>query len=88
MIGPIIYLLCALTCWLCAVLLLRAYGRQRTKLLFWSGAGFCVFGISNIMLFVDLVIVPGTDLSLLRNAVTLAGILLLLRGLIWESSAR
>jgi hypothetical protein len=88
MIGPIVYVLCALTCWLCAVLLLRAYRRQRAMLVFWSGLGFCAFGISNIMLFVDLVIVTGTDLSLARNVITLAGILLLLRGLIWEGSSR
>ncbi len=88
MIGPIVYLLCALTCLTCAVLLLRAYAHQRNKLLFWSGAGFCVFGVSNVMLFVDMVITPNTDLSLLRNGITLLGILLLLRGLIWESSAR
>lgn len=88
MIGPIIYFLCALTCWLCAVLLLRAYRRRPTKLLFWSGAAFCAFGLSNIMLFVDLVIVPGSDLSVARNVITLLGILLMLRGLIWESSSR
>jgi hypothetical protein len=85
MIGPLVYLLCALTCWLCAGLLLRAYRRQRARLLFWSGAGFCAFGVSNIMLFVDLVLVPQTDLSLARNVITLIGILLMLRGLIWES---
>ena len=88
MIGQIIYFLCALTCWLCAVLLLRAYARQRAKLLFWSGAAFCTFGVGNIMLFVDLVIVPASDLSLVRNVITLMGVLLLLRGLIWESSSR
>lgn len=88
MIGPIVYFLCALTCWLCAVLLLRGYARQRARLLFWSGAAFCAFGVSNIMLFVDLVLVPNTDFSLMRSAITLVGILLLLRGLIWESSSR
>ena len=88
MIGPIVYLLCALTCWTCAGLLLRAHARQRTQLLFWSGAAFCAFGVSNILLFVDMIIVPHDDLSLLRNCVTLAGISLLLRGLIWESSSR
>jgi hypothetical protein len=86
MIGPVVYLLCALTSWLCAGLLLRAYARQNTPLLFWSGAAFCAFGISNILLFVDLIILAQTDLSLLRNAITFVGICLLLRGLIWESS--
>lgn len=88
MIGQIVYLLCALTSWLCAVLLLRAYRHSRTKLLFWSGAGFCAFGVSNILLFVDLVVVPDVDLSLVRNLITLGGVALMLRGLIWESSSR
>ena len=88
MIGPIVYLLCAMACWTCAVLLLRAHTRQRTRLLFWSGAAFCVFGLSNIMLVVDLAIVPENDLSLLRNGITLLGICLLLRGLIWENASR
>ena len=88
MIGPIIYLLCALTSWLCAVLLLRAYFNRRAALLFWSGAGFCAFGLSNILLFVDLVMAPRIDLSLVRNVITLCGIGLLLRGLIWESSSQ
>ncbi len=88
MIGPVVYILCALTCSLCAVLLLRAYFRQRARLLFWSGVAFCAFGVGNILLFVDLVLVPEADLSLARNVITLVGILLLLRALIWENSSR
>jgi hypothetical protein len=88
MIGPVVYMLCALTSWLCAVLLLRAYHRSRASLLFWSGVGFCMFGIGNIMLFVDLVLIPTVDMSLARNVITLCGIALLLRGLIWEGSSR
>jgi hypothetical protein len=34
------------------------------------------------LLFVDLILVPNTDLSILRNALTLAGLVLLLHGLI------
>lgn len=88
MIGPIVYLLCAFTSWLCAVLLLRAFRRSRASILFWCGAAFCVFGLSNIMLFVDFVIIPEKDLSLVRNLITLGGIGLMLRGLIWENSSR
>jgi hypothetical protein len=87
MTGAIVYLLCAVTSWACAVLLLRAYRRQGTRLLLWSGAAFCAFGVGNIFLFVDLVLVPTVDLSLLRNGVTLVGVCLLLWGLIWESSS-
>jgi hypothetical protein len=40
------------------------------------------------MLFVDLVIVPETDLSVVRNCITLAGLFLLLRCLVWEGPSR
>jgi hypothetical protein len=87
MIGALVYLLCALTSGLCAVLLLRAYFRQRTRLLLGSGAAFLAFTVSNALLFVDFILVPQTDLSALRAAVTLAGIGVLLWALIWEAAA-
>ena len=87
MIGALVYLLCALTSGLCAVLLLRAYFHQRTRLLLWSGLAFLAFTAGNILLFIDRIIVPETDLSALRASVTLLGIGLLLWALIWEASA-
>lgn len=84
MIANLVYSLCALTCWICAVLLLRAYFTRRSRLLLWSGLAFCTFGVGNLLLCVDLLLLPQFDLTLLRNCVTLAGIILLLRGLIWE----
>ena len=87
MMGAIVYLLCALTSGVCALLLLRAYRRQRSRLLFWSGTAFCAFTISNVLLFLDLVVMPNTDLSALRTGVTLLGVCLLLWGLVWESSS-
>lgn len=49
-----IYLLCALTALLCAVLLLRAYVSSRTPLLFWTA--ICFFGLflNNVMVLLDL----------------------------------
>lgn len=88
MIGSLIYLLCALTSWACAVLLLRAHAHRPTRLLFWSGAGFCAIGASNLLLFVDRILVPASDLTVLRSGLTLAGVCLLLWGLIGESSSR
>lgn len=87
MIAGLVYFLCALTSWTCAVLLLRAYFARHVRLLLWSGAAFCAFGLSNIILFIDLIVVPEVDLLLLRNCVTLTGVLLLLWGLIWEASS-
>jgi hypothetical protein len=80
-----VYLLCALTSLACAVLLLRGYAQRRVRLLLWSGLGFVGFALGNAMLVADLVIFPGRDLQLLRHLPVLAGILVLLYGLIWDS---
>lgn len=82
----IIYLLCALASLACAGLLLRGYSQSRARLLLWSSAGFVCFALANSVLFVDLVLTPPDfDLSLTRNSLTLAGLLLLLYGLIMDS---
>ena len=83
--AQLVYILCAVTSIVCAGLLLRNARRSPTRFLFWSGAGFVLFAIANILLFVDLVVVQGMDLLLLRNLVTLSGICLLLYALIWEA---
>ena len=80
-----VYILCAITSLTCSVLLLRGYSNSRVRLLFWSGLCFVGLAINNILLFVDLVLVPNIDLSLIRNIPNLVGIILLLFGLIWES---
>jgi hypothetical protein len=81
-----VYLLCALTSIFCAGLLWRSYRRQRTRLLMWSTACFIVLAINNILLFVDLVLVPGLDLSAVRSGTALIAVLLLVIGLTWEDS--
>lgn len=81
-----VYLLCAATSTACAVLLLRASLRQRTRLLLWSSLCFAFLALNNTLLFVDLIIVPDTlDLSIWRSITALVGVGLLLFGLIWES---
>jgi hypothetical protein len=84
-VGTLVYALCALTSLLCAALLGRAYVRSRVRLLFWSAAGFTGLAISNALMFTDFVIVPDTDLSLIRATITFAAITVLLIGLLWES---
>jgi hypothetical protein len=86
MLAQIVYLLCAFTSVGCAILLFRSYFRQRARLLLWSGLCFAFLGLSNILLFVDLIVVPQTDLSALRHTVTLIGMAMLLYGLIWETN--
>jgi hypothetical protein len=81
-----VYLLCAATSVACAGLLLRGYLRQRTRLLLWSSVCFVLLALNNALLFIDLIIVPTTlDLSAWRSVTALAGVGVLLFGLIWES---
>lgn len=81
-----VYVLCALTSLACSVLLLRGYRRTRTRLLLWSGLCFSGLFLNNILLLVNVGMVPNTDLSVVRALPSLVGIALLLYGLIWESS--
>ena len=80
-----VYILCALTSVVCAALLLRASKRTPSRLLVWSGNSFICLALANILLFIDLVMVPNHDLLIIRNIVTLLGVLMLLYGLIWEA---
>lgn len=81
-----VYILCALTSCVCAALLLNNYRRTGLRLLFWSGACFVCLGIGNVILFIDLVLLPKTiDLSVWRNTAALIGLMLLIYGLVWDS---
>jgi len=83
--APIIYLLCAVTAFLCAVLLLRAYRRGRYRLLLWSGLCFAGLTLNNLILVLDKVVLVGADLSIWRTSVALLAMVVLLYGLIWEA---
>ena len=81
-----VYILCAITSILCAVLLLRGYRATRTRLLFWASLCFVFLAINNVILYFDLVILPPQiDLFWYRNIAALIGMLLLVFGLTWES---
>ncbi|HUP98700.1 MAG TPA: DUF5985 family protein [Usitatibacter sp.] len=82
--APVIYSLCALTALACAILLLRAYAQSRARVLLWSGLCFAGLTLNNVLLVVDRLVLPATDLFTLRLAVALLALLLLLYGLIWE----
>lgn len=81
----LVYLLCAATCLLCAWMLLRGYKRTGVQLLFWSGLCFLGLMLDNIMLYVDVVIVPDVNLAVWRKLPGLLATMLLIFGLIWES---
>jgi hypothetical protein len=82
----LVYLLCAFTSVACALLLFRRHRLTRGPLLFWSTWCFVCFALTNILLFVDLVVLPDVDLSMLRNSLSFAGMMMLLYGLIRQST--
>lgn len=83
--ASIVYVLCAATSLLCAVMLLRAYGRSRVRLLLFSGLCFASLALENVVFIADRLIFPNTDLSLLRNALGLLGPAILVLGLVSEA---
>lgn len=85
MMAPLIYLLCALTAFACAWMLLRSYSQHHHRLLLWSGLCFAGMFVNNLLLVFDKLILPQIDLSIPRVLVGLVAFLLLLYGLIWES---
>jgi hypothetical protein len=85
-VAEAVYILCAITSIVCAILLLRGYRATRTRLLFWASLAFLLLAINNVILYVDLVILPSwPDLFWYRTGFALAAMLLLLFGLVWET---
>jgi len=82
--GAAVYILGTVTTLLCAVLLLRGYLRTRTRLLLWSALCFFGLAVSNLLIFVDLVIYPNLDLYLWRLLTAAVAMMILLYGLICE----
>ncbi|MCG3113151.1 MAG: DUF5985 family protein [Candidatus Manganitrophus sp. SB1] len=80
-----VYFLSAITSLACALMLFRGYLRSQTRLLLWSSLCFVGLTLNNFLLYVDLVIIPDSaDLSILRSIAALAGLMLLIYGLIWD----
>jgi len=84
MLGAV-YLLCAATCLLCAILLFRAYLQNHVRLLFWSGICFGGLMLDNVMAFFDVFIVPDLSLVIWRKIPGFVATVLLVWGLIWEA---
>jgi hypothetical protein len=81
----LVYLLCAGTCLLCAVLLFRGYRQTRVSLLFWSALCFSGLMLDNALAYVDTVVVPDVDLAIWRKLPGFVATILLVFGLVWES---
>ncbi len=81
-----VYALCGVTSILCAILLLRGWRSGRAPLLLWAGLCFVGLALDNVVTFVDFVLTPPTvDLYWYRTSFALAGMLVLVYGLVRES---
>lgn len=81
----LVYLLCGLTSSCCAVLLLREYRRSRSRLLLWMSLAFIGFSCSNILVFIDFVLVTDRSFGAARAVTAWLSGGLLVFGLIWDA---
>jgi len=82
--AAVVYILGVLVTLSCGLLLTRAYARVKKRLLLWSGLCFLGLSLSNLLLFLDLVVFPNVDLYRWRLLTAAAAMLVLIYGLIWE----
>lgn len=81
----LIYVLCAMTALVCAVMLLLGSRRTGSRMLFWSGLCFAGLAFTNLVVVVDaLRLFPHENFSSLRLGSALIALMLLLYGLIFE----
>ena len=85
MVAEAIYALCAATSLVAAGLLFRHHRARPTPLLFWSFVGFLGLAVNNVLVWVDLGLLPSNDLTLPRTLAGTVAMIALLYGLIRES---
>lgn len=85
MFGNLVYILCAATSTLCAILLIRGYRRSGTRLLLWSAVCFIGLALNNVLLVIDLGARAEIDLSIWRLIPAVVGAGALLYALVWET---
>lgn len=86
-IAEAVYLLCAATSLIAAGLLMRCYLTRRTRLLLWSCVAFLCLAVNNVLVYVDLTVIPEVDLSLLRTFAGALGMVTLAYALASEGGA-
>ena len=91
MMNELGYAIGVLTSILCAVLLIRAFLKERTPLLLWCSLCFVGLALNNVLLFLDKVVYAEQDqflggyFVLWRSGTAALGIGLLVYGLVWDS---
>jgi hypothetical protein len=80
-----VYALCALLSMGCTWMLLKQYRRSRVAIVLWTLIGFFGVSLNNILLFIDLMIGPAYDLTMIRLFVSFFGLGISVSGLLWDS---
>ncbi len=84
MLAHMVYALCGVTSTFCASLLYLKYKKRHTRLLLWSSICFIGLALNNILLFIDMVVVPEINLSVVRTVPAFLGLSALLFSFIWD----
>jgi hypothetical protein len=79
-----VYLLCFATSAACAVLLARSYFSSRARLLLWSSICFLFLAANNLVVVVDMLLIPEVSFRLLRLMLALCAVSVLLFGFVWD----
>lgn len=74
----LLFTVACLTSFACMALLFRSYFQSRQRILLWSALCFVGQTVTNIVLFVDVIVLPDVDLRLLRVVAALIGMLCLI----------
>lgn len=84
-IEPALFLICIAASLTCMGLLFRGWRRTGNRLLFWSALCFVFLAANNLLVFIDIIMLPDIDLRFLRLAASLAAVTVLLWGTLWEA---
>ena len=79
----LVYLLCFIASFVCAVLLGRSYWRTRLPLLLWSALCFTLLAVANLLVVFDMILFPNINFRSARLVSSLAAISVLLFGFLW-----
>jgi hypothetical protein len=82
----VVYSLCVLLSVSCAAMLLRSWWRSPSRLLLWCGLCFVALAANNLLLLVQLFVEEPEYLELSRNICIVAGLAVLIFGLVWDSN--
>jgi hypothetical protein len=81
-----VYLLCMAASLICMALLVRGYLRTRSRLLLWCAFCFVGLAVNNLLLVIDLLVLPPEiDLRPLRLASHIGALAVLIYGFVWEA---